>query len=70
MAFLDERVKTLLAFGVSPDRILIDPGFGFGKTLEHNLALLRQLDAFGAAGYPVLVGCRERRCLGRSLVRT
>lgn len=64
MAFLDERVKTLLAFGVSPDRILIDPGFGFGKTLEHNLALLRQLDALGAAGYPVLVGMSRKTMLG------
>ena len=64
MAFLDERVKALLASGVSPDRILIDPGFGFGKTLEHNLALLRQLDAFGAAGYPVLVGMSRKTMLG------
>lgn len=64
MAFLDERVKALLAYGVSPDRILIDPGFGFGKTLEHNLTLLRQLDAFGAAGYPVLVGMSRKTMLG------
>jgi len=64
IAFLDERVKTLLANGVSPDRILIDPGFGFGKTLEHNLALLKQLDTFGAAGYPVLVGMSRKTMLG------
>jgi len=64
MAFLDERVKALLASGVAPDRILIDPGFGFGKTLEHNLALLRRLDAFGAAGYPVLVGMSRKTMLG------
>jgi dihydropteroate synthase len=64
MAFLDDRVKALLAYGVSADRILIDPGFGFGKTLEHNLALLRQLDAFGAAGYPVLVGMSRKTMLG------
>jgi len=63
-AFLDERVKILLANGVSPDRILIDPGFGFGKTLEHNLALLKQLDTFGAVGYPVLVGMSRKTMLG------
>ena len=64
MAFLDERVKALLASGVAPDRILIDPGFGFGKTLEHNLVLLRRLDAFGAVGYPVLVGMSRKTMLG------
>ncbi len=63
-AFLDARVQILRANGVAPDRILLDPGFGFGKTLEHNLVLLRQLEAFGAHGYPVLVGMSRKTMLG------
>lgn len=63
-AFLDARVQILRANGVAPDRILLDPGFGFGKTLEHNLLLLRQLEAFGAHGYPVLVGMSRKTMLG------
>ncbi len=63
-AFLDERVQVLLGFGVSRDRILLDPGFGFGKTVEHNLMLLRQLERFGAGGYPLLVGMSRKSMLG------
>ncbi|WP_374266567.1 dihydropteroate synthase [Zoogloea sp.] len=63
-AFLNARVQILRANGVAPDRILLDPGFGFGKTLEHNLLLLRQLEAFGAHGYPVLVGMSRKTMLG------
>ena len=63
-AFLDERVNTLLIRGVATDRILIDPGFGFGKTLKHNLALLKNLDALGESGYPLLVGMSRKTMLG------
>lgn len=63
-AFLDERVQVLLGCGVSRDRILLDPGFGFGKTVEHNLMLLRQLERFGAGGYPLLVGMSRKSMLG------
>ena len=47
-AFLAERVKVCRAAGVAPERIVIDPGFGFGKTLEHNLELLRYLRELGS----------------------
>ena len=63
-AFLDERVHALLARGVTADRILIDPGFGFGKTLEHNLLLLKNLEDFGESGYSVLVGMSRKAMLG------
>lgn len=63
-SFLDERVRALLDSGVSQDRIVVDPGFGFGKTLDHNLALLRHLEVFGEAGYPVFVGMSRKTMLG------
>lgn len=63
-AFLDERVRTLLERGVARDRILLDPGFGFGKTVEHNLMLLRQLERLGDRGYPLLVGMSRKSMLG------
>ena len=62
--FLDERVKALLQAGVAAERILVDPGFGFGKTLEHNLALLARLEVFGKSGFPVLVGMSRKSMLG------
>lgn len=62
-AFLDERVQRCRAAGVSRDRIAIDPGFGFGKTLEHNLELLRRLrDLQGES--PVLVGLSRKSMVG------
>lgn len=63
-AFLEERVRVLLESGVAADRILLDPGFGFGKTAEHNLMLLRRLERFGEGGYPVLVGMSRKTMLG------
>ena len=62
--FLDERVRVLLDHGVAPERIVVDPGFGFGKTLDHNLALLRSLEVFGEGGYPVFVGMSRKTMLG------
>lgn len=62
--FLDERVRVLLDRGVARERIVVDPGFGFGKTLDHNLALLRNLEVFGEAGYPVFVGMSRKTMLG------
>jgi len=64
-AFLLERVQRCLAAGVAPGRIAIDPGFGFGKTLEHNLELLRHLGELGAEGWPVLVGLSRKSIVGR-----
>jgi dihydropteroate synthase len=66
-AFLAERVQSCRALGVPADRIAIDPGFGFGKTLEHNAALLRGLDALAAAGVPLLVGLSRKSMLGKIL---
>jgi dihydropteroate synthase len=62
--FLLARVDACIAAGIDPAHIIIDPGFGFGKTLEHNLALFRGLPAFCALGYPVLVGLSRKRMIG------
>jgi dihydropteroate synthase len=63
-AFLDERVATLCAAGVAPERIVLDPGFGFGKTLAHNLTLFAHMDRLGSAGLPVLAGVSRKSMLG------
>jgi len=62
--FLVERARSCEAAGIARDRIVIDPGFGFGKTVAHNLALLRSLGAFKATGYPVLAGISRKSMLG------
>jgi dihydropteroate synthase len=63
-AFLGERSAAAEAAGVERDRIVIDPGFGFGKTLAHNLALLQRLNELTALGVPVLVGLSRKSMLG------
>jgi len=63
-AYLLERAAAAEAAGVARDRIWIDPGIGFGKTLEHNLDLLRALPRLGSHGYPVLAGVSRKRFLG------
>ncbi|QJR16098.1 dihydropteroate synthase [Usitatibacter palustris] len=63
-AFLSERALALEAAGVARESIVLDPGFGFGKTLEHNLALFRGLPRLAALGYPVLVGVSRKRLIG------
>ncbi|WP_309643586.1 dihydropteroate synthase [Phenylobacterium sp.] len=60
-AFLTERSETAMAAGVSREKIWLDPGIGFGKRLEHNLALLAHLDAVVALGFPVLLGVSRKR---------
>ena len=65
LAFLGDRVNAARNAGIAQDRIVIDPGFGFGKTLEHNLALLRSLDRFRATGAMVLAGLSRKAMLGR-----
>jgi dihydropteroate synthase len=64
IVFLEERVQACVAAGIARDRLLIDPGFGFGKTDRHNLILLRQLEEFGQLNLPVLVGLSRKRTLG------
>jgi dihydropteroate synthase len=63
-AFLRARVRACEEAGVSRDRLLVDPGFGFGKTREHNLALLRALPELAAAQVPVLAGLSRKSLLG------
>lgn len=58
---LVERANAALTAGIAKGRIAIDPGIGFGKTLEHNLTLLANLEAFVALGYPVLLGCSRKK---------
>jgi dihydropteroate synthase len=66
-SFLAERAEAVQRAGVSPERIWIDPGIGFGKTTEHNLLLLRNLDRIAGLGYPVLVGVSRKAFIGRLL---
>ncbi|MGZ4352817.1 MAG: dihydropteroate synthase [Gaiellaceae bacterium] len=64
-AFLEERLAFAVAQGIPEERICLDPGFGFGKTVEHNLELLRRLDELAALGRPLLVGLSRKSTLGR-----
>jgi len=64
-AFLLERVRAARAAGIALERIVIDPGFGFGKTLEHNLELLRHLRDFDVLEVPVLAGWSRKSSLGK-----
>lgn len=63
-AFLEERAAACEAGGLSRERLVIDPGFGFGKTERHNVRLLAGLSRLGQAGLPVLVGLSRKRTLG------
>ncbi|MCB2225217.1 MAG: dihydropteroate synthase [Desulfarculaceae bacterium] len=62
--FLSAQAQLAQDAGVAPERIVLDPGIGFGKTLEHNLTLIRNLPALSAAGYPVLLGASRKRFIG------
>jgi dihydropteroate synthase len=62
--FLLERASFAAAEGVKPERIVLDPGIGFGKTVAHNLELLRRLDELVALGFPVLIGTSRKSFLG------
>lgn len=64
-AFLEERVAFAVRAGIPEERILLDPGIGFGKTLAHNLELLRRLDEIVALGRPVVIGTSRKSFLGR-----
>lgn len=65
--YLRQRAEDAIASGVAEDRVIVDPGFGFGKTLEHNLALLRRLPEIAELGFPVLVGTSRKSMLGTLL---
>ena len=64
-AFLEERMAFAVASGIAEERILLDPGIGFGKTVEHNLELLARLDELVALGRPVVIGTSRKSFLGR-----
>jgi dihydropteroate synthase len=62
--FLADRVATCTAAGLPPERIVLDPGFGFGKTLAHNLELLRRLGELSVNGLPMLAGLSRKSMVG------
>lgn len=64
MAFLEARVAALQSAGVARERLVLDPGFGFGKRTEHNYTLLRELGRFTAGGLPVLAGMSRKSMIG------
>jgi dihydropteroate synthase len=64
-AFLEERLAFAVSEGVAEDRVWLDPGIGFGKTVQHNLELLRRLDEIVAIGRPVVIGTSRKSFLGK-----
>jgi dihydropteroate synthase len=66
-SFLQERVQACVAAGIGHDQLILDPGFGFGKNLQHNLTLFKHLPDFVQLGYPVLVGVSRKSMLGSIL---
>ena len=66
-AFLEQRLEFATSAGIAEERICLDPGIGFGKTVAHNLELLARLDEIAALGRPVLLGASRKRFLGRLL---
>jgi dihydropteroate synthase len=66
-AFLEERLAQAVAHGIPEEHVCLDPGIGFGKTVEHNFELLRRLDVLASIGRPLVVGFSRKRSLGRIL---
>lgn len=64
-AFLEERLAFAVSEGVAEERVMLDPGIGFGKTVEHNLELIRRIDELAALGRPVVVGVSRKSFIGR-----
>lgn len=62
--FLEDRLAFAVAAGIAEERVWLDPGIGFGKTVDHNLALIRRLDEIVAIGRPVLIGASRKRFIG------
>lgn len=65
--FFDERLESAQRAGIAEDRLWLDPGFGFGKTVRHNLTVLRRLSAFKRFGRPLLVGTSNKSTIGKVL---
>ena len=68
-AFLQQRMRACEVAGIARERIILDPGFGFGKTLQHNLSLLKHLDKLHQLGMPLLVGMSRKSMIGLVLDR-
>lgn len=68
-AFLAQRMAECVSAGIAPDRIVLDPGFGFAKSLDHNLSLFRHLELLHALGRPLLVGVSRKTMIGKALGR-
>jgi dihydropteroate synthase len=66
-AFLEERLSAAVAAGIAEERICLDPGIGFGKTVEHNFELVRRLDELTALGRPIVIGFSRKSSLGKLL---
>jgi dihydropteroate synthase len=66
-AFLEQRLRFAVDAGISEDRICLDPGIGFGKTVEQNFELVRRLDVLTSLGRPILIGFSRKSSLGRIL---
>ncbi len=64
-AFLEERLAAVVAAGIAEDRVHLDPGIGFGKTIDHNLELLDRLDEIVAIGRPVMIGTSRKSFIGK-----
>jgi len=67
LAFLASRKQDCIDAGIAAEKIILDPGFGFGKTLAHNLTLFNAIDQFVASGHPVLVGVSRKAMIGQVL---
>jgi dihydropteroate synthase len=67
-AFLDERLRFATGAGIAEERIWVDPGIGFGKTVRHNVELIARLEEIAALGRPVLVGASRKRFIGEFAV--
>ena len=67
ISFLRERITSCVEAGIDPEQIIVDPGIGFGKTVEHNLEIIRELDRFRALGRPILIGTSRKSTVGAVL---
>ncbi len=67
MAYLEEGIEIAVRAGVDREKVMIDPGIGFGKTLEHNLTVLNRLDEFRALGRPIVLGASRKKFIGTVL---
>lgn len=65
LSFFEERIETCSKRGIGQNRIIVDPGIGFGKTLDHNLKIIAQLDRFQQLGCPVLLGVSRKSFIGK-----